>query len=119
MRLIGFASRESRGIRILDFKGSLDLEFAVKFGDELFNIINKHPEKDVVINLHEVDLIDSHCLSMLLSLRSKLEEKGKRVVICSSQRYIRKIMEIVDFSTQFEIYENEKHAIDALSMQMV
>ena len=90
------------------------MEFTIKIGDELRRLIASHRGKAVILNLHEVELIDSCGLSLFLSLRAELEEKGKRIAICSPQRHIQKIMELVDFTAQFEIYENESHAIDAL-----
>jgi anti-anti-sigma factor len=117
MRLIGFASREERGIVVLDCKGELDMEFSVKLGGELFRILDEHPGRNMLLNIHEVDIINSYCLTLLLALRSRLEERGRRMAICSPKKYIKKILEFADFVNPFEIYENEDHAIDALSRQ--
>lgn len=118
MRIIGITARESGGITVIELKGDIDLKFVVDLSSDLYGLIDDHPERDLIVNIHEVDLIDSYGLSMLLSLRYKLDENCKRLAICSPMQHIGKILEMADPYAQFEIYENENHAIQALREEL-
>ena len=109
----GFVSRETGEVRVIELKGFLDMMFAVNHGSELLHLIVSDPARDVILNVREVDLIDSYCLTMLLSLRDRLQDKGRRMAICHPRNYLRKILDLADNLDPLQIYEDESHALQA------
>lgn len=68
-----------------------------------------------VIDLSEVDHINSAGLRTLLRAAKALKTAGKKIVLCGLHERVRTIFEITGFTTVFEIYDTRSAAIAAAS----
>lgn len=66
----------------------------------------------MIIDLSGVRYMDSSGLSILVSLHKKARERGGRVVLVAPTEGVRALIELTGLNQLFEIYADEKAAID-------
>jgi anti-sigma B factor antagonist len=74
-------------------------------------VLPKH--SDVVLQLEQVDFIDSSGLGALVRLVSGAREKGGDIKLCAVQPKVRKTLEMTNLLALFETYDSEAEAITA------
>lgn len=90
--------------------GSEVFSLQARIGDTLPN----YP--DVVLQLEQVDFVDSSGLGALVRLVATARGKGGDIKLCGVQPRIRKTMEMTNLMAMFETYESEAEAIIAAYM---
>lgn len=85
----------------LNLKGRFDYDARRDFDSGTQQALNEAPGL-IVVNLQDVDYMDSSALGMLLVLRDKAKEKGKSVSLTGGQGLVRKILEVANFNRLFE-----------------
>ncbi len=95
---------------ILRLKGRFDAHEVVQVRDwlnEQIGIGNTH----LVVNLAEVNFIDSSALSTLVQGLKHCREKGGDLTLCALQQPVRVIFELTRLDKAFGIYATEQEAI--------
>ena len=103
--------RVVKGIPILDISGSVTLggsseELARKLEELLDEKI-----KGVVLNLENIDYIDSTGIGELVGYLSKFENVSKRIVLLKPKERITKLLKITKLDNVFKTFEKEEEAI--------
>lgn len=87
-------------------------------GGEVFSLqshigdaLNK--QRDVILQLEQVDFIDSSGLGALVRLASTAREKGGDLKLCGVHQRVRKTLELTHMLALFETYDSEAEAIMA------
>ncbi len=62
----------------------------------ILDTIEKERERHLLINLENIDYLHSSGIRMILSLKMKLEETGRSLLLSNINGDIRKILEFVD-----------------------
>ena len=70
---------------------------------------------DVVLDLSQVDFIDSAGCGTLLHLKKLASEYEARVILCSITRTVRALFELIRMGRVFEIHSDRESAMLALS----
>ncbi|GAA5174118.1 hypothetical protein GCM10025771_03040 [Niveibacterium umoris] len=58
---------------------------------------------EIVLNLREVDYLDSAALGMLLLARARAKEAGKTISIEGTQGLVKQVLQIANFQNLFSI----------------
>lgn len=87
---------------LIRLKGDLDVYSEEDFRDFIENNIS--PEnKDIIIDIEELDYLDSTGLGMFMKIYNDNKEKGKKVKIINPKDNIKKLFEITDLTEIFEM----------------
>lgn len=105
------ASREVDGVTVLDLSGRITLgEGSVILRDAVRELLNKGT-KAVLLNLGEVDYIDSSGLGELVSAYSSAKNNGGEIKLLNLTRKVEDLMQITKLYTVFDIKDDEASAI--------
>ena len=105
-------SRETGNIVILDIMGDIELYNA----SAIMNTINRLCEEkkyNIIINLKGVNYIDSSGIGVLISGLLHLKEHKKGMKLINLYASVRKVFELTNLTSFFEIYDSEVEAIKA------
>jgi anti-sigma B factor antagonist len=82
-------------------RGALDLAYAYRFDDEL-----RHAERDasstLVIDLRELDLVDSAGISRILAARRRARRAGRRLVLVRGSLAVQRFLQLAALTEHFE-----------------
>jgi len=79
-----------------------------------FVVENSLPKyADIILQLDQVGFIDSTGLGALVHLASTARSKGGGLRLCGLQQHVRKVLEVTDLLSRFEIYDSLAEAIMA------
>lgn len=105
------ASREVDGVTVLDLSGRITLgEGSVILRDAVRELLNKGT-KAILLNLGEVDYIDSSGLGELVSAYSSAKNNGGEIKLLNLTRKVEDLMQITKLYTVFDIKDDEASAI--------
>ena len=82
------------GINIYRLKGRLDSNTSRGLEQKLFQAISEGA-KNMVVNFKDIDYISSAGLRVILKANKALQRKDGRIILCSMQKYVKEIFEIV------------------------
>jgi anti-sigma B factor antagonist len=89
--------------------GELDLYNADQLRDALGNVCNVSPER-VVVDLGEVEFIDSTALGVLIEARTKLENR-RAFILAAPGLETRRALQISGLDRHFEVHETVPEAL--------
>jgi anti-sigma B factor antagonist len=94
-------------------RGALDLAYAYRFDDEL-----RHAERDafstLVIDLRELDFVDSAGMSRILAARRRARRTGRRLVLVRGSLAVQRFLQLAALTEHFEFVSSpEEVGIDA------
>ena len=87
---------------ILKLKGDLDVYSEDEFKDFIEDEL-KDEDLDLVIDIKDLDYLDSTGLGMFMKIYKMNKEKGKRVKIINPKENILKLFKITDLTDIFEM----------------
>jgi anti-sigma B factor antagonist len=105
--------REREGIAILDMKGRITL------GKEATTLREKAAEmaaagqKNVILNLHDVDFIDSTGLGALVICATSARKHGGNVKLVNLNKRTIELLVMTRLATAFETFNDEQDAINS------
>lgn len=67
----------------------------------------------VVLQVADVDFVDSSGLGTLVRLHASASSTGSRLKLCSPSPMVRKVLQFTNLNRLFEIYESEAEAVSA------
>ena len=113
---------ESRGpVSVVSF-----LQFSVldrgqidKIGTELVALVEDKGRKNVLINFEGVDYLSSTMLGKLVVLHKRLAQKKGKLKLCCIKPSIREVFEITHLDRVFDIYADEREALEAFDLGLV
>ncbi len=92
---------------------SLDAREAKEFKQSVIDAINLEPSSKIVLDLKDIQYIDSSGLGSLLSILKYLHTKNGELKLCSLNKPVRTIFELVAMHKIFEIYNTPEDAINS------
>ena len=98
-------------VNILDKR--LDANIAYEFKDKMASYISKG-DHFIVLNISDVDYIDSSGLGAIVSSLKMLGDKGD-IVICGTQDTVMRMFKLTRMNKVFRMYETENEAVESLS----
>ena len=98
-------------VKVLDKR--LDAQAANDFKEKISGYIS-NGSQSIVLNMSEVDFVDSSGLGAMVSVLKLLGEEGQ-LVICGTAESVMRLFKLTRMNKLFSIFEGESEAIDALS----
>ncbi len=113
MSKLDITQRHNTNVTILDLSGKVQIgESSTKLRTTLRELI-RDGEKHILINLAEVSNIDSSGLGEFVGSFASLRKNGGELKLFNLTDRISEIMMITKLLTVFDVYENEKEAINS------
>jgi anti-sigma B factor antagonist len=105
------ASREVDGVIILDLNGRITLgEGSVQLRDAIRGLISKG-QKNILLNLAEVNYIDSSGLGELVSAFTTAKNQQAEVKLLKLSKKVHDLLQLTKLYTVFDIKDDEAAAI--------
>ncbi len=82
----------------------------------LIGSARKNPDKDIVIDMSNIDIISSSSIAKLLKLRKLQKRNNQRLVISSVSTQTHKIFELTGLNSVFEFVEDKFIALAGLQL---
>jgi anti-sigma B factor antagonist len=91
---------------------NVDFRNAEMFKSMLANLVQQG-HKNLVLNLRQVNFMDSSGLSVLLSGKRVTEESGGSFSICGLQGYVNNLINLTNLNKTIAVFANDMEAIKA------
>ena len=104
-------SREVDGVTVLDLNGRITLgEGSVQLREAIRDLISK-ASKTILLNMGDVNYIDSSGLGELVSAYTTAKNQGAQVKLLSLTKKVKDVLQLTKLYTVFDIYDDEASAI--------
>jgi anti-sigma B factor antagonist len=105
------ASRAVDGVNVLDLSGRITLgEGSVQLRDAIRELIGKG-QKNILLNLGDVNYIDSSGLGELVSAYTTAKNQGASLRLLNLTKKVKDVLQLTKLYTVFDIYDDEASAI--------
>ncbi len=101
-------------IRILDCSGKITLGEGTMAVRNTVRDILKNNGKKIILNLADVNYIDSSGIGELVSTYTTVTNNGGRLVLLNLTKKIQELLAITKLLTVFQVYEDEQAALASL-----
>ena len=93
--------------------GKIDMYFATQAKDFILDEVNNSDSKKIIINLRDVDYLDSSGIGSLVNVYAAIRESGK-LRICEVQEQVFSVLKLTGLIGFFQIDESEEESQMAL-----
>ena len=108
---LNIASREVDGVTVLDLSGRITLgEGSVQLREAVRDLISKG-SKTILLNMGDVNYIDSSGLGELVSAYTTAKNQGASVKLLSLTKKVKDVWQLRKLYTVLDIYDDEASAI--------
>jgi anti-sigma B factor antagonist len=108
---LSIASREVDGVTVLDLNGRITLgEGSVQLRDAIRDLIGKG-QKSILLNLSDVNYIDSSGLGELVSAYTTARNQGAALKLLGLTKKVNDLLQLTKLYTVFDIYDDEASSI--------
>jgi len=105
------ASREVDGVTVLDLNGRITLgEGSVQLREAVRDLISKG-SKNILLNMSDVNYIDSSGHGELVSAFTTAKNQGAAVKLLGLTKKVKDVLQLTKLYTVFDIYDDEASAI--------
>ena len=108
-----FKRRTSDGITIVSLSGKLIVGEATAALKELIKTLTEEGVRNLILDLAEVDYIDSSGLGTLVYSYSTFRKHGGTLKLTNLTRRNIELMLLTKLETVFEVYDQEQAAVDS------
>ncbi|MDY6967795.1 MAG: STAS domain-containing protein [Spirochaetota bacterium] len=102
-------------IIIVYLNGRLDIHLSVDVENRLQSIIKEEPEYHILIDLSDVEYMSSSGIRLLVSILRTVESNDRKLKLSNMNESVKKIFEIVELTSMFDIYNSEEEALKSFS----
>ncbi len=95
---------------VVQISGSILGEDRIQLSDKIQELVDDGG-KNVVLNLKNVDLMDSVGLGMLVALRGSLMRSEVRLLLSNVDRSVKSLLAITKLTNVFDLYDTEDEAL--------
>ena len=108
---LSISTRQLDGVTILDLSGRITLgEGSVQLREAIRDLIGKG-QKKILLNLGDVNYIDSSGLGELVSAYTTSKNQGASLKLLSLTKKVKDVLQLTKLYTVFDIYDDEASAI--------
>lgn len=101
-------------VMVVDLAGELDAYTSPDLRESVVRLIETESH-DIVINLAQVEFIDSVGLGTLVGCLKRAAEHGGSITLASAKPQVRKVFDITGLSKIFAIYQTREEAIERIT----
>ena len=96
------------GVAVFEPSGYLTAANVDSFQEELTNFVTHNPCRDFLVDMHQVEFIDSAGLMAIVSAFSLAQRLNKKLSVCCLSPSVRIIFELSQLDQALEIYEGRQ-----------
>jgi anti-sigma B factor antagonist len=117
VKTMGFqiSTREIEGITVVDAVGRLTLNDSRTQLRDLIHVLSGDGQRKFLFNLAGVEFIDSDGMGELVRCYSAVRQSGGELKLVHVNKKVQDLLELTRISTLFEIYSEERAALEAFS----
>ena len=104
-----------RAKAIVYLTGRVDVSVSGYLEEKLLQEIEENGLQNIILNMQDVEYMSSSGFRVAIALLRKLKEEGGTLKISNLKPAVKRIFEIIELTTLFDIYDNEDDALTALS----
>jgi anti-sigma B factor antagonist len=105
------ATRQADGITVLDLSGRISVGEGNVMLREIVRDLVEKGRKRILLNLFEVDFVDSAGLGELVRIHTTLRKVGGQMKLVSLSKKVQDMLQMTNLSAVFDIQKNEASAI--------
>lgn len=94
--------------------GRLDVAVSAELEDQLTKSVDEHEIEGLVLNMENVEYMSSSGFRVAIALLRKLSDRGGYLKICSLKPAVKRIFDVIELTSLFEIFESEDEALASL-----
>ena len=107
------AVRKASDVTIVDFKGRLAIGVSDSILPRIIEEILGGGSKKILLNLSEMDYIDSNGLGELVQVYREAQRRGASLRLLKPQDRVTKTLRLTNLLPMFSVYESEDEAMTA------
>jgi anti-sigma B factor antagonist len=107
------ANREREGIALLDLKGRITMGVEVGAFREAFEKIAAEAGARLILNMHEVDYVDSTGLGALVMCATRMRKSDGIAKLVNVNRRNIELILMTKIDTIFEVFDDETDAVNS------
>jgi anti-sigma B factor antagonist len=105
--------RHAGDVAIVDFNGRMAIGVSDTILPRIIGEILQEGSKKILLNLSEMDYIDSNGLGELVHAYREAGRRGASLRLLKPQDRVAKTLRLTNLLPMFKVYETEKDALDA------
>jgi anti-sigma B factor antagonist len=105
------STRQLEGVTILDLSGRITLGEASVVVRDVINNLMSNGNKKILLNLAEVNYIDSSGIGVLVSSFTSVRSHGGELKLVNTSKRIRDLLQITKLHSLFDIKDDEATAV--------
>ncbi len=98
---------------IVEVSGDIDLYSSPSLRDTVLDLLRKRDQKSVIVNLSNVDYIDSSGVASLVEGLQEAKKRSARFILVGLKEGPRRVLELTLLLNVFEVHATEEDALKA------
>lgn len=103
-------------VLLIRLKGELDHHTAEQLRQEAENAITQNEIKHIILNLEELDFMDSSGLGVILGRYKKIKKNNGEMIICAISPAVKRLFEMSGLFKIMQVELSEKNALQRLGV---
>jgi len=105
---------KKENVIIVHVGSSLDIGNSPLVQRDINTLINQFPEYDFILNMEQVDIMNSAGLGVLILSSKKLESAKRSLKLSNLNIAVKKVIQLLDAHEIIDVYDNEEDAVNSL-----
>ena len=111
--MMKFKSKDLKGITVIELSGNvMGGPDASALNDQLHRLVEGN-KKSIVVDLHEVNFINSSGLGMLIGGLTTMRNAGGELKLARASKKIANLLEVTKLTNVFDIHKSVNDAVSA------
>lgn len=98
------------GGTVVHLEGEIDLNRSPTFHEALVELCREEPQR-MVVNLSDVEYIDSSGIGSLVDIHRRLKREDRRLILVAPSERVASVLEITNLDQFFTIVSGEQEAL--------
>lgn len=94
--------------------GRLDVAISGEIEESLMTTLDAKGIKHLILNMADVEYMSSSGFRVMIALLRKLKDLEGTLKICAVRPAVKRIFDVIELTTLFDMYDTEKEALAAL-----
>lgn len=95
--------------------GRLDVAVSAELEDQLMKAVEDNSIDRLILNMENVEYMSSSGFRVAIALLRRLSDKGGALKICSLKPAVKRIFDVIELTSLFEIFETEDEALASIN----
>lgn len=100
---------------VVKVKGELDLLTAETFRNLVERAINREKTQNLILDMEQVDFIDSSGLGVILGRYRRIREQGGNMAIVGVKPHVKRILELAGIMGIVKVYQQTEQALQEVN----